>query len=214
MLTTTTILMWASLALAPQTPKTPTGGDDFFVGKGQTQTAPRDLAAWKREIARVQLVLEVDGQVKAARDQVLTLWDELGRSASFEGRPTVVLDALDLATRILVQAGERDRAAALIDPAKQPAALATDYAAIAGNARLATIRARVEDAAKPSGADVERIEKLVRDALDPGVGGDVRALGAAAAPALEKIVRGQPEFLGGEQQDALLLLASVARARA
>ncbi len=211
---TTTILVWASLALAPQTPKVPTSGDDFFVGKGQTDKAPRDMASWRRELARVQLLLEVDGQVKEARAEALKLWAELVDSPSSGHRHIALLETLDLLTRILVAGGERELAASYFDASRQPASLRNEYVMLATNPRLAEIRARLEVVSSQSGVDAERIDRLVFKALREGQTAVIAELGVAAAPALETRVRDEPEELPVHDKDALPLLFACAPERA
>ncbi|MBL8862176.1 MAG: hypothetical protein JNK02_09200 [Planctomycetes bacterium] len=189
--------------------------DDFLVGAGQAGAKPpKDLAALRRDLARAQLHLEVDGRPEAAREVLSAVWDELARGVPFEGRKAVVLTALELTASLLQRVGEQAALTALFAPQAEDRVRRADLEALADDPRLAALRARFLSGATPTGVGPDRIDRLVGAALENGTPGVVLELGAAAAPALERSIREDPEQLPVRDRDALVLLFQCAPQRA
>lgn len=215
----TTILMTLALAFGPQTPAKPVpiGGDDFFTGLGQT-VVKKDAAAWRRDIARAQLLFEVDGKVQAARDDVMKTWEALTRSESFEGRVDVALDTLQLASQILARIGDWTAAETMLARTGQ-GVLGKELAAVANDRRFVAAREFPERArrafqrAGPS-SDANQIDSAVIEALRAGNSSVLAELGAAAAPTYERLVRQSPEEYKPIEADPLVHLVRHAPERA
>ncbi len=239
MMRTNLIVMLASFALAPSifalrasaqispksTPQTPpaaksaqkpaakTGGDDFFVGLGQTNTSPRDAAAFRRLIAHAQLTLEVDGKPEAARTELELVRGQLAAAPEFEERREVLLESIDLSTRVLLQLGDYAGALELFDPRVGSDRWKSVIASFTTDPRFLAIVARVGSSA-PNMPDAQQIQRVVVDAVKNNNPALVTELGAAAAPALEELVRAEPSDLPGVSVDPFYLLIQCAPQRA
>lgn len=233
---TNTILLLASCALAPSmhasaqnspkgTPQAPpaaksaakpaakTGGDDFFVGLGQTDRAPRDAAAFRRLLAHAQLTLEVDGKPEAARAELEIVRNQLAAAPEFEERREVLLEAIDLSTRILLQLGDHAGALELFDPRVGSERWKSAISGITTDPRFLAILTRIGSSANNT-PDAQQIRHVVVEAIQKGNYGLVTELGTAAVPALEELVRAEPSGLAELGGDPFYLLVQCAPQRA
>jgi len=221
----TTILIALALAVLPQVPvkPVPTAGDDFFTGLAPLDSKPavrKDAAAWRREIARAQLLFEIDGKAAEARRDLARTWAELTKSEAFPGRGQVALELLGLDTRIPLPVGRPDAASDLFDPRSQ-GTLAGELAALATDARFVAARERFVRASQrrtgdPSAdsADAGQIENAVLDALRAKNTSVLQELGVAAAPTFERLVREAPDEFKPVDEDPLVFLVRCAPERA
>ncbi|MCY2960250.1 MAG: hypothetical protein NTY35_08790 [Planctomycetota bacterium] len=223
----TTILVLAILSLAPQTttgkPKdaapSKTEGDDFFVGRKGT-LAPQDAAGWKRQIARARLALEVDGRADLAVAQLSELIERLVDAPGFEGRDDVVLELLEVGLMAGEKLGDPRVADELLTPthARPDHAKAKAWEALlqplVTNPRFVVFQQRMKRQSGAAPGDATRIEQLVRQAVRDGSQNLAKTLGAAAGPALEALVREEPDLLPNPQNDALYMLMQCAPQRA
>jgi len=215
----TTILIPLALSFFAQTPAKPVppAGDDFFVGAGQVidrkPAVPKDAATWRREIARAQLLFEVDGKVQAARDDIMKTWDALMRSEKFDGRREVALETLDLGSRILIRLGEKEAVDVLFD-ARRQGNLALELVGIEKDQRFAYSRQSAAIGRGKATPDATQIDAAVLEALRAGNAGVLTELGTAAAPTFERLVRENPEEFKPIEADPLVYLMRCAPERA
>ncbi len=214
----TTILIALALAFGPQAPAKPVppAGDDFFTGLGQTDARPivkKDAAAWRRDIARAQLLFEVDGKSAEARYDLARTWMALMKSEAFTGRGEVALEALDLATRIPTKVGEPDFVTPMLEQSRQ-GALATELIALANDPRSVRLRLRANATPRGDSPDSNQIDTAVLDALRAKNTGVLQELGVAAAPTLEREVRADPDAFKPLDEDPLFYLIRCAPLRA